>query len=75
MIRKRLSYHRAVDLMRVGSILIKQHNADGSTGHYLAPGGYVEPTVAGKLKGHPLVLAGRDGMWPKHDQTWKLSAP
>jgi hypothetical protein len=75
MIRKHIGYNRAVDLMRMGSTLIKQHNHDGTTGHYLAPGGYVEPAIADKLKEHPLVLAGCDGMWPKHDQTWKFGAP
>jgi hypothetical protein len=74
MARRRINYHRAVDLMRTGSVLIKQHNQGGATGHYLAPGGYVEPAVAEKIKGHPLVLVGRDGMWPGHDQTWKFGA-
>jgi hypothetical protein len=67
MIRKRINYNRAVDLMRTGSTLIKQHNADGTMGHYLAPGGYIEPAVAEKIKEHPLILIGRDGMWPGHD--------
>jgi hypothetical protein len=69
---KRISLHRAIDLMRIGSVLIKQHNEDGTMGHYLSPGGYVEPTVAEKLKRHPLIHAGSDGIWPGLDQTWKL---
>jgi hypothetical protein len=68
----RIGLHRAIDLMRLGSVLIKQHNEDGTMGHYLAPGGYVEPTVAEKLKRHPLIHAGSDGIWPGLDQTWKL---
>jgi hypothetical protein len=74
MTARRINYNRAVDLMRTGSILIKQHNKDGTMGHYLAPGGYVEPAIADKLKEHPLVLVGRDGIWPGHDQTWKFGA-
>jgi hypothetical protein len=60
--------------MYAGSVLIKQHNEDGTRGHYLAPGGYVEPAVAEKLKEHPLVSGGQDGIWPGLDQTWKLTA-
>jgi hypothetical protein len=71
---KHIGLRRAIDMMRTGSRLVKQHNKDGTIGHYLAPGGYVEPAVAEKLKQHPLILAGRDGMWPGHDQTWRLGA-
>jgi hypothetical protein len=72
MSNKHIGLRRAIDLMRAGSVLIKQHNEDGTMGHYLAPGGYVEPVVAEKLKEHPLILMGQDGMWPGLDQTWKL---
>jgi hypothetical protein len=69
---RHIGLNRAIDLMRLGSVLVRQHNGDGTSGHYLAPGGYVEPAIAEKLKSHPLISAGADGIWPGHDQTWKL---
>jgi hypothetical protein len=36
------------------------------------PGGYVEPEVAEKIKKHQGVVAGTDGLFPGHDQTWRM---
>lgn len=53
--------------MRKGAVLIKQGEQ-----HFLIPGGVVHPVTAAKLKEHPQVRGGRDGMWPGHEQTWRI---
>ena len=64
---------KALDFMRTpGARLVKLHESTGVV-HYLIPGGYyVEPDIVAKIKAHPLVRPGDDGMWPGHDQTWVL---
>jgi len=67
-----LSYRRAVDRMRQpGTRLIKTHGPHGHV-HCVVPGGHVEPATAERLKKHPLVQAGMDGLFPGHEQTWRL---
>jgi hypothetical protein len=44
-------------------------------GYFVVPGGPVEHAVADKIKAHPLVRAGEDGLFPGHDQTWRMISP
>jgi hypothetical protein len=69
---KPLGYQRSIDLMRVGSCLCKMHTADKGFAHYVVPGGQVAAETAEKIKQHPLVRSGRDGLFPGHDQTWRM---
>lgn len=70
---KAIGLKKAMDLMhRTGTRLVKMHgNGDGGS-YYLVPGGYVEPSTAEKIKAHPYVQALDDGLFPGHDQTWRL---
>jgi hypothetical protein len=72
---KSLNLNAALDLMRFdGARLIKMHTRASPNGvaHYVVPGGYVEPEVAEKIKEHPLVASSKDGLWPGHEQTWRM---
>ena len=75
MTKKRASlFYKAMDLMRrPGARLIKTHTSNGGCAHYIAPGGYIEPEVAEQIKSDPSVVAGEDGMWPGHSQTWRIA--
>lgn len=69
---KAIGYRKAIDLMgRHGTRLVKMTSGEGAT-YYVVPGGYVEPSTAEKLKAHPWVQAMEDGLFPGHDQTWRL---
>jgi hypothetical protein len=72
---KKIGLNRAIDMMRSpGTRLVKMHTNDSPEGfaHYLIPGGYVAPDTAEKIKQHPLVRSSEDGLFPGHDQTWRL---
>lgn len=72
---KAIGLKKAMDLMhRTGTRLVKMRSdgAPGGFSYYLVPGGYVEPSTAEKIKGHPYVQAMEDGLFPGHDQTWRL---
>jgi len=67
-----LDYRRALEQMRrPGTHLIKTYGAHSYV-HYVVPGGYVEPATAERLKKHPLVQAGEDGLFPDCTQTWRF---
>jgi hypothetical protein len=64
-----------MDLMqRSATRLVRMHTSASPEGyaHYLIPGGYVEPDIAEKIKKHPGVVGGDDGLFPGHDQTWRM---
>lgn len=69
---KAVGLKKAMDLMhRTGTRLVKMSHGDGFK-YYLVPGGYIEPATAEKIKSHPYVQAMEDGLFPGHDQTWRL---
>jgi hypothetical protein len=69
---KVLAYDKAMALMRrPDTRLIQTHGGRGA-GYYVVPGGPVEDLVATKIMAHPLVRGGRDGLFPGHDQTWRM---
>ena len=68
---KTISYLRAIDRMRGGARLIKLHTGNGFA-RYVVPGGEVTTVTAEKIKEHPLVRGGKDGLFPGHDQTWMI---
>lgn len=72
---KAVGLKKALELMRQpGTRLVRMYTDKAPDGfaHYLVPGGYVEPSTAEKIKDHPLVCASEDGLFPGHDQTWRL---
>jgi hypothetical protein len=73
--KKPLSFKKAIEAMRKNQArLVKMYSNVGHGGfvHFVVPGGYVEPGTAEKIKSHPLVCASHDGLFPNHDQTWRL---
>lgn len=70
---KAIGLKKAMDLMhRTGTRLVKMRSTGEGFSYYLVPGGYVEPSTAEKIKSHPYVQALDDGLFPGHDQTWRL---
>jgi hypothetical protein len=41
---------------------------------FVVPGGAVSDAVASAIREHPSVIAGRDGLFPGLDQTWRMLA-
>ena len=66
-----LKYEHAERLMRTGSRLVHMHT-NGPT-WFLVPGGPTTNEVATKLREHPAVIGGRDGLFPGLDQTWRMA--
>jgi hypothetical protein len=72
---KSIGIKRAMDLMRVNNArLVKMFTNASPEGfaHYIVPGGLVDPATAEKIKHHPLVTESKDGLFPGHDQTWRI---
>lgn len=73
--QKAIGYRQALDLMGKPDARLVKMRAEGSASgfaYYVVPGGYVEPDTAQKIKDHPFVQAMEDGLFPGHDQTWRL---
>lgn len=73
---KAIGLKKALDMMRLqGTRLVQMHTTGSPEGvaHYVIPGGYVEPDVAEKIKTNPQVVAGEDGLFPGHNQTWRMN--
>ena len=74
---KTLGYARAIEAMRRPETrLVRMNNGQtgGGFAFYVVPGGRVEDSVADQIVAHPLVRAGHDGLFPGHDQTWRMIA-
>ena len=59
--------------MRTGSRLVHMHVKLGPS-WYIIPGGPVADAIAEKLRTHPAVIGGEDGLFPGLDQTWRMAA-
>lgn len=74
---KAIGLKKAMDMMHLsGTRLVKMRSEGSPDGfaHYLVPGGYVEPETAAKIKAQPNVTCGEDGLFPGHDQTWRIGS-
>jgi hypothetical protein len=40
---------------------------------FVVPGGAVSDATAYEIRNHPQVVGGRDGLFPNHDQTWRMA--
>jgi hypothetical protein len=70
---KPLSAKRAMERMRTGSRLVHMHDGKARGRHwFVVPGGTVTDEVANVIKNHPSVIGGKDGLFPDHDQTWRM---
>ena len=68
-----LKLEQALQRMRCGARLIHMHGVlNDSSVWCVIPGGPVTDTVAERLREHPAVVAGHDGLFPGHDQTWRM---
>jgi hypothetical protein len=47
-------------------------NGETVTRWFIVPGREISPEMATRLIGRPDVRGGHDGMWPGHDQTWRI---
>ena len=68
--------NRVLDAMRKGAVMVHMSINRGHTPlkmeYYLVPGGVIDRETAERIKEHPQVPASGDGIWPGHDQTWKI---
>jgi hypothetical protein len=68
-----LKLEQALQRMRCGARLVRMHGAlNGSSIWCVIPGGITTDVVASKIRAHPAVVAGEDGLFPGHDQTWRM---
>lgn len=74
--QKAIGFTKAMDALRRPNARLVRMRSDGALNgfaHYVVPGGYVEPDVAEKIKAHPQVRGDSDGLFPGHDQTWRIT--
>jgi hypothetical protein len=67
-----LKLEQALQRMRSGARLVHMHGWASGPSWFVIPGGPVTDIVANKVREHPAVVAGADGMFPGHDQTWRM---
>ena len=67
-----LSEARAMDLMHSGSRLVHMHGKPYGHHWFVVPGGPITDVVADGIKNHPSVIGQKDGLFPGHDQTWRM---
>jgi hypothetical protein len=70
---RNLKFNQAIDLLRRRDTRMIKQNHNGRTQYFIVPpGGAVDVETAEKIKGHPLVRAGKDGLFPGMEQTWRI---
>ena len=70
-----IKLNRAIDLLRMPDGRMVKMNHGGRTLHFIVPGGAVDDQTAQEIKDHPLVRAGKDGLFPGMEQTWRMISP
>jgi hypothetical protein len=66
-----LKLERALD--RRASCLIRMYGSPSAgPGWFIVPGGLVSDATAAKIREHPTIVAGEDGLFPNCDQTWRM---
>jgi hypothetical protein len=64
-----LTSKQALDRMRTGSRLVHMHE----TKHwFVVPGGAVAEEAATAIRNDPRVIGQKDGLFPDHNQTWRM---
>jgi hypothetical protein len=70
-----LSANDALQRVRTGSRLVHMHGGKPNDCHwFVLPGGAVSEQTATAIINHPSVIAGKDGLFPGHDQTWRMQS-
>jgi hypothetical protein len=67
-----LSVGRAMERMRTGSRLVHMHGEANGRHWFVVPGGAISEQTSIVIRNHPHVFGGRDGLFPNHDQTWRM---
>ena len=67
-----LPLKRAMERMRTGSRLVHMHGRPNGHHWFVVPGGAVNEQTSTAIRKHPSVIGGKDGLFPDHDQTWRL---
>jgi hypothetical protein len=74
----KLNYDAAMTAMRKPDArLVRMNNGRAPGGYFVTGvkgGGNVDDTVAVRIMQHPFVRGGKDGLFPGHDQTWRMIA-
>jgi hypothetical protein len=70
---KRVLMNATLQLQRPGVRLCRMNSKPGPT-WFLLPGGIIDDNVAAALIALPNVVAGKDGLLPHHDQTWRIAS-
>ena len=69
-----LTFHKALDLLRRPGARMVLTNINGNRSEYwISPSCVrVDPKLAEQIKAHPQIIGSKDGIWPGHDQTWRI---
>jgi hypothetical protein len=68
----KLTLYNALDLLRRRDARMIQTNVRDRVEYWLTPSGIrVKDEIAAQIKAHPGIRAGKDGMFPGMDQTWR----
>jgi hypothetical protein len=63
---------QVLERMNAGARLVHMHSNKPGPHWGLVPGGPVADAVAAEITKHPHVVGQSDGLFPGHDQTWRL---
>jgi hypothetical protein len=69
---RELSLKRAMECMRTGSRLVHMHGRQNGHHWFVVPGGAVNEQTSIAIRKYPSVIGGKDGLFPDHDQTWRM---
>jgi hypothetical protein len=72
MTKAKMTFHRAIDLLRCRDARLIQTNNKGGPEFWIVLGGKVEPEMAARLIAHPQVRGGKDSLFPGLDQTYRI---
>ena len=69
-----LSFKRAMARMRTGSRLVHMHGRPDGRHWFVVPGGAISEDTSIAIRKHASVIGGKDGLFPGHDQTWRMKS-
>jgi hypothetical protein len=62
----------ALDCLRDGAALVHMHGKAAEKQWFVVPGGPVTDATADRIRKRPDVIGQHDGLFPGHDQTWRM---
>ena len=69
---KTLQFRLAIERMRAGARLINMHGSARDRHWFIIPGGPVTDETAEQIRQHPSIDGEKDGLFPGHDQTYRM---